>query len=127
MIRLTLAALAMGMATTSDTRELAAALKDRTPGAPENCLRGFSTQTQSPQIVDDHTLLYRESGAVWRNDLPAACPGLEPAAILVTEVQGGQLCRNDMIYTLQRGGIGIPGPRCRLGRFVPWRKAKTLR
>lgn len=127
MIRLTLVALAMGMATTSDTRELDAALKDRTPGTPENCLRGFGTQTRSPQIIDNHTLLYRDGSAIWRNDLPAACPGLEPAAILVTEVQGGQLCRNDMVYTLQRGGIGIPGARCRLGLFTPYRKAKPAR
>jgi hypothetical protein len=127
MIRLTLAALALGAATTSDTRDLDAALKDRTPGTPENCLRGFSSQTQSAQIINDHILLYRDGRRIWRNDLPAACPGLEPDAVLVTEVRSGQLCRNDQIYTLRRGGIGIPGPRCRLGMFTPWSKVKRER
>jgi hypothetical protein len=122
-----LAALTLGAATTSDTRDLDAALKDRTPGTPQQCLRGFGSQTQNPQIISDRILLYPDGSRIWRNDLPAACPGLEPNAILVTEVRSGQLCRNDQVYTLQRGGIGIPGPRCRLGMFTPYSKAKRER
>lgn len=125
MIKLALAVLALGAATTSDTRDLDKALAGRTPGKPEMCLSGFGSQTQSPEIINDHILLYRDGVRIWRNDLPAACPGLDPNAVLVTEVRSGQLCRNDTIYTLIRGGIGIPGPRCRLGMFVPWSKIKS--
>ena len=76
---------------------------------PKCACPGFGSQTQSPEIINDHILLYRDGVRIWRNDLPAACPGLDPNAVLVTEVRSGQLCRNDTIYTLIRGGIGIPG------------------
>ncbi|WP_242138528.1 hypothetical protein [Sphingomonas sp. TREG-RG-20F-R18-01] len=125
MIRLALAMLAMGATTASDTRDLDKALAGRTAGTAETCL---STSRQlTPQAMNDHVLLYQDGPRIWRNDLPAACPGLDTDAIIVTEIHGGQLCRNDMIYTLQRGGIGIPGPRCRIGMFVPWNRVKTTR
>lgn len=122
---LALAVLALGTATTSDTQDLAKALAGRVEGKPETCLS--TTRIENPEIIGNHTLLYRDGGRLWRNDLQAACPGLDNDAIVVTEVHGGQLCRNDMFYTLQRGGIGIPGPRCRLGNFVPWDKVKVKR
>lgn len=125
MIRLAFAILAIGATTTSDTRELDEALAGRTAGKPETCL--LSSRQLSPQAVNDHVLLYRDGPRIWRNDLPAACPGLDDDAVIVTEIQGGQVCRNDMFYTLERGGIGIPGPRCRLGMFVPWTRVKPTR
>ncbi|MEG3176319.1 hypothetical protein U1872_08770 [Sphingomonas sp. RB3P16] len=122
MIRGLLLVAALGATTGSDSKELAKALAGRAPGAPVTCLS--SARSNSPQIMSDSVLLYRDGPRLWRNDLPDACPGLDPDAIIVTEVYGGQLCRNDQIYTLQRGGGGIPGPRCRLGSFVPWDKVK---
>lgn len=125
MIRVALAMLAMGAATTSDTRDLDKALAGRSPGKAETCLS--SSRQLTPQAVNDHVLLYRDGPRIWRNDLPAACPGLDDDAVIVTEIRGGQLCRNDSFYTLQRGGIAIPGPRCRLGVFVPWSRVRSSR
>lgn len=125
MIRVALAMLAVGAGTTSDTHEADVALAGRIPGKPETCLS--SSRQLTPQAVNDHVLLYRDGPRIWRNDLPAACPGLDDDAVIVTEIQGGQTCRNDVFYTLQRGGIGIPGPRCRLGTFTPYNTVKYAR
>lgn len=121
MIRAALLVAALGTLTASDDKDLAKALAGRAPGKPELCLT--SSRTETPQVINNRILLYRDGTRVWRNDLPDACPGLDDDAIIVSEVFGGQACRNDQFYTLQRGST-IPGPRCRLGTFVPWDKVK---
>ena len=112
----------LGGVATSDSKDLDRALAGRVAGNPVQCLS--TSRADSPQVFGDRVLLYRDGGRLWRNDLPEACPGLDDDAIIVTEVYGGQLCRNDQFYTLQRGRSGIPGPRCRLGRFTPWDKPR---
>ncbi|MDR6848638.1 hypothetical protein J2X47_000081 [Sphingomonas sp. BE270] len=123
MIRSALLVSALATMVASDSKDLDKALAGRVAGKPETCLS--TSRIGSPQVIDDHTLLYRDGGRIWRNDLPDACPGLDDDVIVVTEVFGGQLCRGDLFYTLERSGLGIPGPRCRLGAFVPWDKGKS--
>ena len=112
---------ALGAMTGSDSKDLDRALAGRVPGKPETCLS--NNRISTPRVIGNRILLYQDGARVWRNDLPDACPGLNSDALIVTEVFGGQLCRNDQFYTLQRGGGGIAGPRCRLGNFVPWDRA----
>ncbi len=77
---------------------------------------------QGPQIIDNHTILYRETGrTVWRNDLDGECPGLKPMTTLVIEMHGSQICRLDHFRTLEAGST-IPGPTCVMGKFTPYRK-----
>jgi len=116
------AAGAMAADSNSDARDLAKALAGRTPGKPVDCVS--SSWVEGPQIIGDRILLYREGGRVMRNDLPAACPGLDDDSIIVAEIHGSQLCRSDLFYTLQRGGSRIPGPHCQLGKFTPYEKPK---
>lgn len=118
MIRALTLIAALGAVTASDSKDLDRALAGRVAGKPETCLS--NSRISNPQAIGNQTLLYRDGARVWRNDLPDACPGLNEDALIVTEVFGGQLCRNDQFYTLQRGGGGIAGLRCRLGNFVPW-------
>lgn len=101
-------------------RELATALRDRTPGAPVDCI-SISPSSNGPQIIDHKTLLYNEGRTVWRNDLAAECRNLEQGNTLVVEINGGQLCRNDQFRVVEPG-MSIPGPYCRLGKFTPYRK-----
>lgn len=123
MIRALLLVAALGGVTGSDdAKDLAKALARRAPGKLETCV--LPSRVGSPQVIGNRILLYRDGGRIWRNDLPDACPGLDDDAIVVTEVYGGQLCRNDQFYTLERSGSTIPGPRCRLGSFVPWDKPR---
>lgn len=98
---------------------LAKELDGRVAGKPANCIG--NTTSIRPMIIDENTILYREGGRVWRNDLAAACPRLNPYNTIITEVQGGQLCRNDRFRVLEPGTT-IPGPYCRLGQFVPYER-----
>ena len=122
MMRGLLIAAALTGLTASDSKDLDQALAGRVAGAPKSCLS--TTGLGAPQIIGNHILLYQGGRHLWRNDLPAACPGLDSDAIIVNEVNTGELCRDDQFYTLQRSGGRIPGPRCRLGDFVPWDKPK---
>lgn len=105
-----------------ETRELEKALAGRVAGKPFNCVD--TSRAGGTQIIGNHTLIYHNYGrAILRNELPDACPGLDEDSIIVTEVHGSQLCRGDLFYTVERGSR-IPGPRCRLGAFVPYEKPK---
>ena len=98
---------------------LARELDGRVAGAPVNCI-GNSASTR-PMIIDSHTILYRDGGRVYRNDVVGSCPRLTPYNTMIVEVQGGQLCRNDRFRVLEPGTT-IPGPYCRLGQFTPYER-----
>ena len=100
-------------------RELADALKGRVAGEPQDCISASSTS--GPQIIDERTLIYRDVGKVWRNDLESSCPGLDPGDTLVVVLHGSQMCRRDLFHVREYGS-SIPGPRCQLGKFTPYRK-----
>lgn len=92
-------------------------LAGRTAGKPEECIHlGF---TEGPQIVDQHTILYRDGRRMWKTGPVSDCPSLRPATTLVVEVFGGQLCHNDHFRVVEPGDI-IPGPICRFRPFVPY-------
>jgi hypothetical protein len=104
-------------------RELADALKGRVAGEPVDCID--TTTVNGPQIIDKDTLLYRQTGrTVWRNELAASCGGLSPMDTIIIELHGTRMCRNDMFRAVSGSGR-IPGPYCRLGKFVPYRKVKS--
>ncbi|MES2444898.1 MAG: DUF6491 family protein [Pseudomonadota bacterium] len=106
--------------TTRADRELAKELEGRTAGTPTDCIS--ASNVQGPQVIDHDTLLYRESGrTIWRNELASECRSLAPMNTIVIELHGGQICRNDQFRVLEPGTT-IPGPYCRLGKFVPYRK-----
>jgi hypothetical protein len=95
----------------------------RVAGAPVRCLD--ADRAGNLMALDQRTLVYRESGRrIWRNDLPAACPGLNDDSIIVIELFGNGPCQGDRFHTIERSG-GIPGPSCRLGSFVPYDKPKS--
>lgn len=105
----------------SEAAELQDALKDRVAGKSERCIQ--PTRIDGPQIIGE-TLLYREGSRLWRTDVVGGCPSLRGDPIIIAEVYGGQLCRNDRFRTLQRGGMTIPGPYCRYGDFTPYTRVK---
>lgn len=105
----------------ADDRELAKALAGRSAGAPQDCIS--LTGMTGPRIIGDSTLLYALGRTLYRVDVEGSCPGLAPYNTVVVEVQGSQLCRNDRFRMIQPG-VAIPGPYCRLGKFVPYTKAR---
>lgn len=112
----------LGSASTAAPRQdaLTDALAGRVAGKPVECVdKSF---LGGPQIIDEKTLIYRESGRrIWRNDLIGPCPGLRPMDTLIVDVYGGQLCRNDRFRAISPGE-SIPGAYCRLGNFTPYDK-----
>jgi hypothetical protein len=105
---------------TKAEQELAKELEGRVPGKPVECIStGFS---DGPQIIDSRTILYHPVGkTVYRNDLEADCPSLEPLTTMVIEVHGSQYCRNDR-FRVVTPGMSIPSATCRLGKFTPYTK-----
>lgn len=103
-------------------REFAAATRGRTAGEPSRCIN--PQQTGGPQIVAPDRLVYRDAGTVWVTRAEG-CPFLDDNAIVVAEIFGGQLCRNDRFRTIQRSSsAAIPGPFCRYGDFTPYRRVR---
>lgn len=111
----------IGASAENEGDALARELAGRVAGEARSCLN--ATQSRSLTVADDQTLLYRAGETLWVNRLASACPGIEPLGTLIVEVQGNQYCRNDLVRGLEAGAI-IPGPSCRLGDFVPYRRVE---
>ncbi len=100
--------------------DLADALKGRTAGSPQRCIN--ASNLEAPRIIGE-TLVYRQGGRLWTTRIEEGCPSLAGDPLLVVEVYGSNLCRNDRFRTVPRGA-SIHGPYCRFGEFVPYTPAK---
>jgi hypothetical protein len=98
--------------------ELADVIGNRIAGEPVDCVS--TAVLDQPRIIDSQTIVYRRTGTIYVNRLRSECPGLDPFATLITEVRGGQLCRSDLVSSIEPGTT-IPGPKCQLGQFVPYK------
>lgn len=93
-------------------------LAGRVAGKAVDCID--RSRVGGPDVIDSRTILYRETTRrIWRNDLPAACPGLRPTATLIIDAYGSRTCSNDTFRANEPGSV-IPGPYCRLGKFTPY-------
>jgi hypothetical protein len=98
------------------------ALANLTPGAPVPCI---SLATPMSSSLYGGTILYRNSGRLtYRNDTRGICGSRDD--ILVTRSWGSQLCRGDVVRTVDRLS-GFHTGSCVLGDFVPYRRAKVAR
>lgn len=105
----------------SDAADLAEALAGRTAGPARRCI-GPNT-AGAPTIVGEN-LLFRDGRRLFVSAATGGCPSLRGDPIVVIEAYGSDICENDRFRTVERGGIGIPGPYCRFGPFVPWTASK---
>jgi hypothetical protein len=113
------AATAADDAPSRDQAALTGELEGRTAGAAQACVP--IRQTQSLQIVDRQTLVYRDGHTVYVNRLGADCPGMRPLSTLIVEAHGSQYCRGDRIRAVETQNA-IPGPFCVLRDFIPYRR-----
>lgn len=104
----------------SAAAEFADAVKGRVAGTPQRCIN--ASNLEAPRIIGD-TLLYRQGGRLFVTRAEDECPSLRGDPVLVTEIYGGNLCRNDRFRTVPRGA-SLPGPYCRFGAFVPYERAR---
>lgn len=101
---------------------LAAAIGDRVPGEPQNCV--FERNLQGPDVVNNRTLIYRQgAGRLYVNHLPDECVNVDRDTILVfRNLTSSQLCRNDPFTLVDRTSRFPTGGLCTLGQFVPYER-----
>jgi hypothetical protein len=97
----------------TDRRALAEA---RPAGAPVDCIE--LSRIDHTQVRDDSTIdFYMRGREVYRNRLPAECPGLAFDDSFAYRTSTGRLCSVDLIAVNRSGGS--TGPTCPLGSFQP--------
>lgn len=103
-----------------DDRELADALGNRVAGKAEDCID--ADHIDGPQIIGSDTLIYRRGDKVWRTTVQG-CPSLQGDPLIIAEIYGSKLCRNDHFRTVSRGST-IPSGYCFYGPFTPYSRPK---
>lgn len=99
-------------------QELAKLLEGRVAGEPEDCIFVSSTNPQM-NIIDETAIVYEQGGTIWVNR-PNNPETLDDDDILVTERFGGNYCRLDRTYMVDRTGGFFSGALF-LNQFVPYR------
>ncbi|OYY68317.1 hypothetical protein [Sphingomonas sp. 28-63-12] len=105
----------------ADAIKVAKALDGLTPGKPQSCISPFPRDYHTQTIGD--TILYRVSkNLIYRNEAPG-CHRAETGDALVSVNYGAQLCRGQIIRTVDLFSRTLTGS-CALGEFTPYTKAK---
>nr|WP_314464864.1 hypothetical protein [uncultured Novosphingobium sp.] len=89
-------------------------------GPAQDCLS--LVQFSNTRIRDDWTIDFigGAGNRVWRVTLPNRCSGLKSADSFTYATSLSQLCRNDIVYPLNRVGGGFQrGAGCGLAPFTP--------
>lgn len=94
-------------------------LEGRIAGKPTNCIS--TSDTRDMEVLDGVALVYRSGTTLYVNK-PRNPEELDSDDILVVRSSGSQLCRLDMIHTVDRTGHFITG-FVNLGDFIPYRRA----
>jgi hypothetical protein len=95
-------------------------LEGRVAGKPTTCIS--TSDTRDMEIIDGVALVYRSGSTLYVNR-PKNPEDLDSDDILVIRPSGSQLCRLDMIHTVDRVGHFTTG-FINLGDFVPYRRTK---
>lgn len=93
-------------------------LDGRVAGKPTSCIS--TADTRDMEIIDGVALVYRSGTTLYVNR-PRNPEDLDSDDILVIRTSGSQLCRLDMIHTVDRMGHFTTG-FVNLGDFVPYRR-----
>ncbi len=95
----------------------------RVAGKPTSCISTFDTRDMT--ILDKTALVYDAGTVIWVNR-PDNARDLDDDDILVTHTFGSQLCRLDIVRTVDRNG-GFQTGFLSLRDFVPYRKVASSR
>lgn len=98
---------------------IAAAPEATVLGEGQNCIdraQVRNTVVRSDQVID----FEMQGGKVYRDILAQRCPGLGMDRAISYETSINQLCRQQIVYSIQNiGGVVQRGGGCSLGDFVP--------
>lgn len=102
-----------------DQAELSKQLAGLVPGKPQECIQQRS-YNDSSRVGD--TILYNFSrNDIYRTDTNGGCFGLRRGDAIITKSYTGQLCRGDIVQTVDLVSR-IPSGSCTFGPFVRYRK-----
>ena len=103
----------------ADAARLAKALAGRQPGKPTTCITPIGLNVEP----FGDTLVYSSGrgGRAFVTDTGGGCFGLRHDDIIVTVSHNGQLCRGDIVHTVDRSSR-FPSGSCAFGDFVPYSK-----
>lgn len=93
-------------------------LEGRTAGKPTSCIS--SADSRDMEVIDGVALVYHSGSTLYVNR-PKNADRLYSDDILVIRPTGSQLCRLDMVQTVDRMGHFVTG-FVNLGDFVPYRR-----
>ena len=96
---------------------LAAMIEGKEPGEPRSCITAFTANRL--HILDHTAIVYDAGDTVWVSR-PVDPHSLDTNDIVVIERTGGQLCKQDIIRTVDRTS-GITTGVVFMGDFVPYR------
>jgi hypothetical protein len=102
--------------------QLAKLLEGRVAGQPQDCLP--LTTLGSSQVIDKTAIVYRNGSTLWVNRPDSGATSLDDDDILVLKTSGSQLCSIDTLELRDRSSHMYNG-FVSLGKFVPYRRAKT--
>lgn len=96
------------------------ALAGLVPGRPQACLYQDRIGYQTERYGD--TILYRKSRSeVYRVDTGGGCFGLSRGDAIITNTFSNQLCRGDIVRTVDLVSR-TPSGSCSFGDFVPYKR-----
>ncbi len=96
-------------------------LAGREAGRPTSCISSFDTRDMT--LLDKTALVFGRGNTIWVN-IPRNAQDLDDDDILVTHSFTSELCRLDIVRTVDRNA-GFQTGFLALGDFVPYRKVKT--
>ena len=103
-----------------DEARLSKTLAGREAGKPTDCI---DPRTLNSSVYGDAILYQFGTGKAWLTRTQGGCFGLSRDDIIVTRSFTGQLCRGDIVRTVDRTS-GFPSGSCTFGEFVPYTKIK---
>ena len=102
-----------------DFRNVADDQPVRVLGEAESCIT--TSALRETRVRDEQTIDFEVAGGkVYRNTLPSQCPRLSFNRGFTYDTPTGQLCRGEVIYSIERAGADLErGVACGIGQFVP--------
>ncbi len=98
---------------------LAKLLEGRVAGKPKSCINTFSNRNS--RVIDETALVYGSGRTIWVN-VPRNAEDLDDSDALVIRMHGSQLCRQDIVTTIDTAS-GFYTGNVFLGDFVPYTRA----
>ncbi len=98
--------------------KLATMLQGRVAGQPRSCISAFDLSRM--QIINHTAMVYKSGDTIWVSR-PADPHSLDTSDIVVIKRTGGQLCKQDIIRTVDRTG-GFTTGVVFMGDWVPYKK-----